>query len=54
MSVGMGAEVGSEPSGCSKCSKWREAVVAALEQLERGRLDLAGERLSTLLTEIEP
>lgn len=49
MSVGMGAEVGSEPSECSKCSKWREAVMAALEELEHGRLDLARERLSAIV-----
>ncbi len=53
MSVGMGAEVGSEPSGCSKCNKWREAIVAALEELERGRLDLARERLTLVRDQTE-
>lgn len=41
-SVGIGPEIGSEPS---ECSKWREAVTGALRELEPGRLDLARERL---------
>lgn len=53
-SVGVGAEVGLEPSDCSRCSKWREAVEAALEELDRGRLDLARERLLGISSQRNP
>lgn len=49
VSVAVGAEVGAEASGCSKCNEWRNAVVTAQEELERGRLDLAREGLLALV-----
>lgn len=49
-SVGMGLDGCDRPSECSKCSKWREAVVRALEELDRGRLDLAREQLRKIAT----
>lgn len=49
VSVGMRGEGGIGRSGCSKCNEWREVVAAALEELGRGRLDLARERLEAAL-----
>lgn len=44
-SVGVGAEIGLEPSQCSKCSKQKMLAREVLEVLQRGRLDLAREKL---------
>jgi hypothetical protein len=49
-SVGMRGEDGIGGSGCSNCNEWRELVAAALEELGRGRLDLARERLEAAVT----
>lgn len=49
----MGPDGGLERSGCSNCNEWREIVAAALEELERGRLDLARERLLAAV-QVEP
>jgi hypothetical protein len=45
----MRVEDGVGRSGCSKCNEWREVVAAALEELGRGRLDLARARLETVV-----
>jgi hypothetical protein len=49
----MRAEDGIGRSGCSKCNEWREVVAAALDELGRGRLDLARERLLAAV-QVEP
>ena len=50
-SVGMGPEIGPDRSGCSKCNELRDLARAVLEELRRGRLDLAQERLLAIVEE---